>query len=176
MEKANKKQEKTKPNKQRDRAFGKDVYLLGHDKDGKRYWLEAAKWDCGWYWGFGYVQTYQNNREPRQAMEIDSHNHFDGVWFQQEGRDYYHKLEDRPGFISVLNDDEQWQLAEYMRSFYTLKKSAEFFGLGGSHVSSNPLSETFLKPELVKEINAVMLPALFEKIYTLLNNSGQNAE
>ena len=28
-------------------AFGKDVFLLGADKDDRYYWLEAPKWDCG---------------------------------------------------------------------------------------------------------------------------------
>lgn len=44
--------------KQRSRAFGKKIYLLGEDKCGDRYWLEEPFWDCGWYWGFGYIETY----------------------------------------------------------------------------------------------------------------------
>ena len=33
-----------------DKAFGKDVYLLGIDQYNEYVWLEAPKWDCGWYW------------------------------------------------------------------------------------------------------------------------------
>jgi len=56
-------------------AFGKDVYLLGKDKHGIYYWLESPKWDCGWYWGFGYIETYTNNKQPQLAKDINSHEH-----------------------------------------------------------------------------------------------------
>ena len=36
-------------------------YLLGRDEEGINYWLEEPSWDCGWYWGFGYVETYTTN-------------------------------------------------------------------------------------------------------------------
>jgi hypothetical protein len=70
--------------KQKDHAFGKDVYLLGTDENGIRYWLEAASWDCGWYWGFGYIETYKNNQTPSKAQDFDSHEHannFLSKWF-----------------------------------------------------------------------------------------------
>jgi hypothetical protein len=34
--------------KRKDRAFGKDIFLLGKDSDGYTVWLEEPKWDCGW--------------------------------------------------------------------------------------------------------------------------------
>ena len=43
--------------KRKSHAFGKDCYLIGRDKYGDLIWLEAAKWDCEWYWGFGYTHT-----------------------------------------------------------------------------------------------------------------------
>ncbi len=57
--------------KQMDHAFNKDVYLLGKDSEGISYWLEAPSWDCGWYWGFGYVETYRSNRKPSTARDIE---------------------------------------------------------------------------------------------------------
>ena len=42
--------------------FGKQVYLLGKNEEDRNVSLVKASWDCGWYWGFGYVQSY-NNRE-----------------------------------------------------------------------------------------------------------------
>jgi hypothetical protein len=68
-------------NKKQSHAFGKDIYLLGKTTDGELIWLEAPSWDCGWYWGFGYVETYTNNRRPDLAKDISSHSHFNGlVW------------------------------------------------------------------------------------------------
>lgn len=66
-------------NKKKSFAFGKDIYLLGRDKYGTFYWLEAPSWNCGWYWGFGYVETYTNNRSPKNSKDISSHSHFDGL-------------------------------------------------------------------------------------------------
>ena len=58
--------------KEKDHAFGKDVYLLGKDAEGVKYWLESPSWDCGWYWGFGYVETYQRNWRPSLARDIEA--------------------------------------------------------------------------------------------------------
>jgi hypothetical protein len=44
--------------KRKSHAFGKDIYLIGKDKSGTNYWLESPSWDCDWYWGFGYIETY----------------------------------------------------------------------------------------------------------------------
>ena len=54
-----------------------DYYLIGKDNTGERVWLEKPSWDCGWYWGFGYLQTMQGNREPSRARDINSHTHWD---------------------------------------------------------------------------------------------------
>ena len=65
--------------KQKSNAFNKDIYLIGKDKDGVKYWLEAPSWDCGYYWGFGYVETYTNNNNPSKAKDITSHQHLDSL-------------------------------------------------------------------------------------------------
>ena len=69
--------------KQKSHAFGKDIYLLGKDSDGTMYWLEAARWDCKWYWGFGYVETYTNNNHTSRSRDISSHQHFDSLFFNK---------------------------------------------------------------------------------------------
>ena len=65
-------------------AFGKDIYLLGQDEQGINYWLEAPKWDCIWYWGFGYIESFTNNKYPHLSKDISSHQHADkflSKWF-----------------------------------------------------------------------------------------------
>ena len=66
--------------KQKNHAFGKDIYLLGKDNGDTLYWLEAGSWDCKWYWGFGYVETYTNNNHPSRSRDISSHQHFDSLF------------------------------------------------------------------------------------------------
>ena len=58
------------------RMFGKEIYLIGKDSDGIKIFLEEPSWDCGWYWGWGYLETYTNNRNIAASKDIDSHTHF----------------------------------------------------------------------------------------------------
>ena len=46
--------------KEKRHVFGKDIYLLGADEDGIKYWLEEASFDCNWYFGFGDAQVLKN--------------------------------------------------------------------------------------------------------------------
>lgn len=143
------------------RAFNKDVYLLGEDKDGTWYWLEEAKWDCDWYWGFGYIETYTRNKEPSRAKDIESHQHAD---------DFYPKWwqGDEPILTAItFTEKEGWELAELLKQFYILKESAEYFGRGKAYMADTKI-EPYKKPELVEEINKVRMPIIFNRIYEIL--------
>lgn len=158
--------------KQKDHAFGKDVYLLGKDKNGERVWLEAATWDCGWYWGFGYVERYQNNRQPSKAKDISSHTHWDTgiIGKKDEKGTYIHHINENPEFVStVLTEKESWTLSELMKTFYILRESAETFGRGGAHITNNPAKEVIKNEYMAKKINEIMLPAIFSEVYKLLS-------
>lgn len=148
------------------KAFGKKVYLLGVDKDGTYYWLEEASWDCDWYWGFGYIETYTNNKNPNMSRDIDSHQHFDGLFLKcsKMSKDMFDEF-----FIeSTLDEGEKWKLLELMQTFYTMKEYSEVVYRGGSHFTSNPLSEEIKNSDEYNRINKVVLPKLFEEVYKLL--------
>jgi hypothetical protein len=165
--------------KQKDHAFGKDVYLLG-TKDGEKIWLEAPQWDCGWYWGFGYIETY-TGKKPSTSRDIASHSHWEnGIVGRQEKydcdkkcfvkADYVHHLNENPSVTeSVLEDKESWLLAEYMQTFYTLSKTAGLYHRGGSHLTSCDKERKLMKDSgLAEMINKQQLPALFKLIIALL--------
>jgi len=150
--------------KKEDYAFNKNVYLLGIGKDKKSYWLVEPRWDCGWYWGFGYIQSYTHNT-PHKARDIDMHTHFDSV-FLNNG-----KYVD--GFMEVfesttLNKEELWTLCELMKSFYIMRESAEVFGRGGAHISANPCKDAIQDADMVKKINEDIIPSITNKIIELL--------
>ena len=67
--------------------FGRKYYLLGKDAEGTKYWLEEPSWDCNWYWGFGYVQTFD-----RSGNDIDSHQHFDILFLTRKIYDSFVEL------------------------------------------------------------------------------------
>lgn len=135
-------------------------FLLG-TKDNKKYYLVAPSWDCGWYWGAGYVQTY--NRSKR---DIDMHTHFDSLFFNKNKNGYDAFLD---FFDDVtLNKNEVWQLVEMMKTIYVLKETADVLGRGGSHYTSNPCKDIIINAEEVTGINKVVLPKLFEEVEELL--------
>lgn len=169
--------------KKSNKAFGKKIFLLGRDADGINYWLEEARWDCGWYWGFGYVETYTNNKNPHLSKDINSHSHIDSSFMGQMEKydfdkkcfvkaEYIHNIYDAPTFIeTTFTEQEGWELSELFKSFYRLKQSAEMFHSGSCNVTTNPCSELIKNEDWAKHINHEILPLIFEKIYTILSPS-----
>ena len=154
--------------KQVKKAFGKDVYLLGADKEGTFYWLEEATWDCDWYWGFGYIETYTNNENPNRSRDIVGHQHFGGLFL--EGPEMCKDMFDQFFAETPLNDGEKWRILELMKTIYTLKEYSEVVYRGGSNITGNPLKDEIKSQEEYNRINKVMLPQLFEEVYKILKD------
>ena len=146
--------------KKKSHAFGKDVYLIG-SIDGKYRWLEAPKWDCGWYWGFGYVEEYTSHQYPNISKDIVSHQHMSSLLINGYEFSKFDGI--------VLNDKEKWQFAELFKQFYLLREMAEF-----SHKEkpSCNIAESLVDHGNLKswneEINTVMIPKITSKILELL--------
>ena len=152
--------------KRKDNAFGKEVYLLGKDENGTNYWLEEASWDCEWYWGFGYVETYTNNEYPSKSGDIESHQHFDGLFLEKNIFVSFKQLL----IETPLNDKEIWQLLELMQTYYTLRKMSDMLHSGGSNISTdNSLSKELKNKKEYDRINGVLLPKLFKEVYKMLS-------
>jgi len=160
--------------------FGKH-YLLGQYKDGTFFYLQAPSWDCGWYWGFGYITTYtNNNRSPENSKDISIHSHFSGLLGKQKiynaekhcwelSSEYAHKLSDNKEIDkTVLTEKEEWTLSELVNTAYALKETAEVLGRGGSHTTTNPCQDIIKNEQEVKRINEIVLPAIFKEIENLL--------
>jgi len=150
-------------------AFGKDVYLLGRDSYGVNYWLESPKWDCGWYWGFGYVETYTNNNSPATSRDINSHQHISGFMGKQDDGSYTHNIFDNKTWaIKTFDEKEGWELSELFEQFYFLQKAAENFGRGKCH-TANANIPAWKDAAKVKEINEVIIPQVTARILEILS-------
>lgn len=145
-------------------VFGKDAYFLGQDENGINYFLEQAKWDCGWYWGGGYVETYTNNGNPARSRDISSHSHFDSMFLKGNAYDTF------KAFFKVtpFSDKEIWQILELMQSFYTARKYSDMLHIGGAHYTSNPAKETIQNESEYNRINKEVIPAIFDNLYDIL--------
>ena len=153
--------------KKKSHAFGKDIYLLGEDKEGTRYWLETGSWDCDWYWGFGYVETYTNNKNPDRARDISSHQHFNGLFFHKDKMSYDVFKE----FFAktTVSDKELWKLLELMKSFYIAREYADMLHRKGAHYTTNPCKEIIQNDNEWLRINREVIPAILNEVYKLLS-------
>ena len=133
---------------------GKNYYLLG-EYDKQKYWLEQASWDCGWYWGFGYIEVFNKLR-----TDIILHTHYDSMLLNSKNKDdkYIYIFDDIEGFNSVLSREDQYKLTELMKGYYTLRDSSDLFH-----------GEKFKDTTIYKKINNELLPQLFQEIYLLLS-------
>jgi len=163
-----------KPEKQ---YFPFKVYL-GKLKDGSNInvYLTGFKWDCGWYWGGGYIET------------VDMHTHFGGCfldtvdvrghslgnfvspWYKgyspetatviNNGASVWEDLSlflDFPQFTP----NEWWRIKDLYKQFYIYRDAAEAFQYGG-HCASEGRASDELKPKMAalinKHIETVIIP------------------
>lgn len=144
-----------------------DKILLGKHNDENIY-LSAPSWDCGWYWGFGYLGNRNCHYHVDGLKKIEKYNFDKKVW-QYEFVNLYDGFKKHFGDSFIVKSDKDiWTLAELFATFYTLKEAAELLGRGGSHYTTNPISELIINKDEVTRINEVILPALFDQIHDIL--------
>jgi hypothetical protein len=118
--------------------------------------LSAPSWDCGWYWGFGYLG------------HKDAHFHLDGL-VKEHNTNMFDAIKKEFGDTLTIKDDaDLWVFCELMQTAYTLKKTAEVLGSGGLHYTTNPLAETIKNTAETSRINSIVLPAIFDRVDLLL--------
>lgn len=132
--------------------------LLGRNNNEPIY-LSAPSWDCGWYWGFGYI----GNK--------NCHYHVDGM---EKGKNLYDAFKEHFGNTLMVRDSDLWTLAELFKTFYILKETAEVLGRGGAHLTTNPAKDVIINKDETNRINEVVLPQIFEEIYKILIRNQDN--
>lgn len=124
-------------------------------------------WDCGWYWGFGYLERW----DARKG-DIDFHTHIDHEFgTDKHGRrcNWYDGMKDLLDQGDVFeNDRQRWQFLEIVKTIYNLKMTAEVLGRGGSNYTSNPLDDEIYNPIEVRRINEDLIPKLIDEMYKVL--------
>ena len=137
----------------------------------ERIYLEGFSWNCGWYWGGGYI----GNK--------NLHCHFNGCFL--EVPDYRgHPLgnfkpenlkngcsiwEPLSTFLddSQFTENEWWRIKDLYKQFYIYQKAAEAFQYGG-HCASEDRSKGEIKPDMAKLINdhieQVIIPEIMKAL------------
>ena len=124
-------------------------------------------WDCGWYWGFGYLERW-NHRKG----DIDFHSHIDHEFgTNKDGRrvNWYEGMKEVLDQGDVFeNDKQRWKFLEIVQTIYNLKMTAEVLGRGGSHYASNPCADIIKNHDEVRRINEYLIPKLIDEMYKTL--------
>lgn len=160
--------------------------LLGYTKKSqygtrRAVYLQGFKWDCGWYWGGGYI----GNK--------DFHAHFDGAFLDvpdirghslgnfvtpwqkleeyQKGsavvitngasiwEDVGTFLDDSPKHIS----ENWWRIKDLFKQFYALKESAEVFQHGG-HCTPKGRTDKEIDAGMAEKINLHIATVIIPEI------------
>lgn len=148
-------------------VFGKTYYLLGKDECGIKWYMQKATWDCGWYWGFGYLDSFTNNACPEKSKDIAGHTHLSSLMAEFNGNGF-DALKNRFKEC-VLTDDELFEFVDYIKSGYQLKEAAELFGRGHSNYTEKAKADCLVKPDWAKEINEMMIPEINAKLEGMLS-------
>lgn len=148
------------------RNYRAKTFLGKHNEE--KIYLTAPSWDCGWYWGFGYLGNKNCHYHVDGLKKIGTYN-FEKKTFEYKFVNLYDGFKEHFGTSFVVKDDNDiWTLAELFETFYTLKETAEVLGRGGSHYTNNPAKKIIKNEAEVRRINEVVLPAIFEEIYNII--------
>lgn len=144
--------------KEKSHILGSTYYLLGIGQDGKKYYLEKGKFECDGYWSGGYIETFNRNKS-----DIDLHTHYDTGKIDGLKFSYYDDF-DKIFKKCTLTGSEKWKFHELMRTYYTAKTAMDMSYRGGSHITSNPLSDLIQNKAVYDHYNN-----LIEKIHEELD-------
>lgn len=127
---------------------------------GRGILLRRPSFDCDWYWGFGYV----GNRDCHYHL-----NGLDTLNSDLSGMNMFNQMKAHFGdSLTITDDKDLWEFCEIVLTIYTLRKVAELYYLGGSHMTTNPDAELLINADEYTRINEVLIPAQITSMYAVL--------
>ena len=128
--------------------------LLGSNPIEGKIYLTKPEWQCDWYCCIDWIS---NKNLLTHLDRLGNSNMYDNI------KEFIPNVK--------LSDTNLWKFCELAESIYTLKKSAELFHRGGSHIVHNTkYKEIMQNKEWCEYINYVIIPALIDELYKVLLN------
>ncbi len=141
--------------------------------DNEKIYLSAPSWDCGWYWGFGYLGNKNCHYHVDGLTKHEKYNAEKRV-FEYEFTNLFDGFKKHFGNSLVVRDSQLWQLCELFKTFYLLKETASVLGRGSAGYTSNPCQDVIINKDEANRINSIVLPSIFEAIYKILIPAQEN--
>ncbi len=159
----------------------KKHWYLGNTKGkhSEAIYLEDFTWDCGWYWGGGYIGNKNMHCHFNgcflEVPDIRGHplgnfvtpwtvlnDHQKGARIIENGCSVWEPL---TTFLSNAQYTEKrwWRIKDLFKQFYIFRAAAEAFRHGG-HCSGDSRTPGEIKPSMAKDMNLhiehVIIPAI----------------
>lgn len=131
--------------------------FLGVNKDKERIWLSPPSWDCGHYWGWGYIGN--DGLHYHLSSLFKTKNMHDGL------------MEEFPIGFTSISDKDLWTFCELIRTFYHFREIAEVYNRGGSHYTTNPIKDEITNTKEYRRICGEIIPSIIDEVYKLINNN-----
>ena len=128
-----------------------DKIYLGNTTEYGRLYLSKHSWDCGWYWGFGYIGN------SRLHMHIDS---------LINGEYDVNKIFDGS---TGITQDQWWIIRDLFMQAYALKAAAEVYQYGGHQTMRPGITDCIKNLEMAARINKD-LETVLNKVWDFLLN------
>lgn len=119
----------------------------------EKIWLTKHTWDCGWYWGFGYI----GNK--------DLHFHIESLITAPNPC-----LASELFFETKLTDVQWWVIRDLFMQAYALKRAAEVYRYGGHQTSAPGITDILKNPEKTAQLNAD-LEIVLDKVWEYINDT-----
>ena len=146
-----------------DKRINNGDKILLFKKDNNGYYLRKPTFDCGWYWGLGYLATGRG-----------SHLHFDSYFKETPFYDAWVDFDDTP-----FTKEEAYIITDYMRQLYTLRRMADMLHCGNTNITSNAKAlEQFAEQNTAeyKRINNVLIPTVWNALVDVLLDEEEDRE
>lgn len=128
-----------------------DKIYLGNTTEYGRLYLSKHSWDCGWYWGFGYIGN------SGLHMHIDSL-----IGAEYDIRSIFDKG-------SPITQNQWWIIRDLFTQAYALKKAAEVYQHGGHQTTKPGMTDCIKNLEMAARINKD-LEIVLDKVWDFLSN------
>lgn len=146
--------------------------LIGQN-NGENIYLSPPSWDCGWYWGFGYLGNKNCHYHIDGLTKIETYN-YDAKCFITKNVNLYDGFIEHFGSSLKIRKSDLWVFVELFSTFYKLKETAEVLGRGDSNYTNNPCKDLIINKVESDRINNILMPQIFEEIYKVLQRNKDN--
>lgn len=124
---------------------------------GERIYLTKHKWDCGWYWAFGYVGNAK------------THFHFDNLLYPKKGGQVQY-LASEIFQSTPISDADWWVIRDLFVQAYALKKAAEVYQHGGHQTTREGVTDLIKNLAMARTLNAD-LERVLDKVWEVVSQA-----